>query len=128
VLIIALNEWLPDSYKLLPPAGHPGPGEGRRRSLREIVADRRAVRAARRAGPPPGGTLEECLRTRPHGSLPAPDPARERRLGEVLRGYTTQRQEPDETVAIGCENQRGPREPELPAQGWRDWWLRDEER
>jgi hypothetical protein len=49
VLMIALNERLPDSHKLLPPAGQPGPDEGRRRSLREVVADRRA---ARRAGPP----------------------------------------------------------------------------
>lgn len=33
--MIALNERLPDGYKLLPlTAGHPGPGEGRRRSLR----------------------------------------------------------------------------------------------
>jgi hypothetical protein len=38
VLMIALNERLPDAYELLPPAGHPGPGEGRRRSLRELVA------------------------------------------------------------------------------------------
>jgi hypothetical protein len=30
VLIVALNERLPDGYKLLPPAGHPGPGEGHR--------------------------------------------------------------------------------------------------
>jgi hypothetical protein len=34
VLLVALNERLPDAFKLLPPAGHPGPGEGRRRSLR----------------------------------------------------------------------------------------------
>jgi hypothetical protein len=32
VLMVALNERLPDAYKLLPPAGQPGPGEGRRRS------------------------------------------------------------------------------------------------
>ena len=29
VLMVALNERLPDAYKLLPPAGHPCPGEGR---------------------------------------------------------------------------------------------------
>jgi hypothetical protein len=34
VLMIALNERLPDAFKLLPPAGHPGPDEGRHRSLR----------------------------------------------------------------------------------------------
>jgi hypothetical protein len=44
VLMIALNERLPDGFKLLPTAGHPGQSEGRRRSLREVVADRRAAR------------------------------------------------------------------------------------
>jgi hypothetical protein len=47
VLIVALNERLPDAFKLLPPARHPGPGEGRRRSLREVVADRAAQHAGR---------------------------------------------------------------------------------
>jgi hypothetical protein len=28
VLMVALNERLPDGFKLLPPAAHPGPGEG----------------------------------------------------------------------------------------------------
>jgi hypothetical protein len=50
MLMIALNERLPDASKLLPPAGHPGPSEGRRRSLQEVVADRRAARAAQHAG------------------------------------------------------------------------------
>jgi hypothetical protein len=40
VFVVALNERLPDAYKLLPPAGQPGPGEGWRRSLREAAADR----------------------------------------------------------------------------------------
>jgi hypothetical protein len=52
--MVALNERLPDAYKLLPPAGHPGPGEGRRRSLREVVADRRAAA--------PAGTLTRLRR------------------------------------------------------------------
>jgi hypothetical protein len=56
VLIVALNERLPDAYKLLPPAGQPSPHEGRRRLLREVVADRRAARAAHRARPPTSGT------------------------------------------------------------------------
>jgi hypothetical protein len=30
VLMVALNERLPDAYKLLPPAGHPGPGRAGR--------------------------------------------------------------------------------------------------
>jgi len=52
VLMIELNQRLPDSDKLLPPAGTPGPGEGRRRSLREWAADRRAARNHLQAGPP----------------------------------------------------------------------------
>jgi hypothetical protein len=35
VLMIGLNERLPNSDKLLPPAGTPDPGEGRPRSLRQ---------------------------------------------------------------------------------------------
>ncbi|HEY5989488.1 MAG TPA: hypothetical protein VIV12_24390 [Streptosporangiaceae bacterium] len=52
VLLVELNERLPDSTKLLPPAGTPGPNEGRRRSLRERIADRRAMRNRPTAGPP----------------------------------------------------------------------------
>jgi hypothetical protein len=51
VLMIELNERLPDSGKLLPFAGTPGPGEGRRRSLRESAADRRAPCNQPTAGP-----------------------------------------------------------------------------
>jgi hypothetical protein len=47
VLIVALNERLPDAYKLLSPTGQPGPREGRRRSLQEVVADRRAASTSR---------------------------------------------------------------------------------
>jgi hypothetical protein len=57
VLMIALNERLPDGYKLLPHAGHPGPGEGRRRSLRELVADRRAARSSRHPDAPATGLV-----------------------------------------------------------------------
>lgn len=127
VLMIALNERLPDAYKLLPPAGQPGPHEGRRRSLRELVGDRRAARAARRAGPP-GVTLQEWLQARPHGRLPTADPTGARRLGEALRGHAAQRQQPEEGAAMGWEDPGRAREPEPPAQGWRDWWLRDDER
>jgi hypothetical protein len=51
-LMIELNERLPDSSKLLPPVGMPGPGEGRRRSQRDWTADRRAMRNLPNAGPP----------------------------------------------------------------------------
>ena len=44
VLMVELNQRLPDAGKLLLLAGTPGPGEGRRRSLREWAADRRAAR------------------------------------------------------------------------------------
>jgi hypothetical protein len=67
----------------LPPTwpAHPDAEHDRRRSLREVVADRRAARAARRAGPPPGSSRQAWLASRPHGRLPATDPGRERRLG-----------------------------------------------
>ncbi|HYT24905.1 MAG TPA: hypothetical protein VEP73_00265, partial [Actinomycetota bacterium] len=56
---------LPDDWP-----GHPDSEFMRRRSLREVVADRRAARAARRAGPPPGATL-----ARPARQLAVCDPA-----------------------------------------------------
>jgi len=47
VLIVAQNERLPDAYELLSPTGQPGPREGRRRSLQEVVADCRAASTSR---------------------------------------------------------------------------------
>jgi hypothetical protein len=49
------------AYARLPATwpAHPDAEFMRRRSLREVVADRRADRAARRAGPPPGATLAD---------------------------------------------------------------------
>jgi hypothetical protein len=44
VLMVALHERPPDADKLLPPASQPGSGERRRRSLREVVGDRRIGR------------------------------------------------------------------------------------
>jgi hypothetical protein len=58
VLMIALNERLPDAHKLLPPTGQPGPGEGRRRSLPQVVADRRAARISRHSDAPASGLAE----------------------------------------------------------------------
>jgi hypothetical protein len=52
VLMVELNERLPDAGKLLPPAGTPGPDEDRRRSLRERIAERRFARNQPTAGPP----------------------------------------------------------------------------
>jgi hypothetical protein len=89
VLMIALNERLPDAYKLLPPAGHPGPGEGRRRSLREVVTDRRAARASRHPDAPASG-LAEWLADRQRQADQHAERARagavgERRVAEALR-------------------------------------------
>jgi hypothetical protein len=93
VLMVALNERLPDAYKLLPPAGQPGPGEGRRRSLREVVADRRAARTSRHAGPPPSG-LAEWLADRQRQADQQAERGRagavgERRVAEALRTRAT---------------------------------------
>jgi hypothetical protein len=91
VLMIALNERLPDAYKMLPPAGHPGPGQGRRRTLRELVADRRAARAAQHAGPPPSGLAEWLAARQQHGDPPVEPPDRERHRQDRERD-----REPDE--------------------------------
>jgi hypothetical protein len=87
--MIALNERLPDGYKLLPPAGRPGRGEGRRRSLRQVVADRRAARASRHPDGPASG-LAESLADRQHQADLHADRAQagtvgERRVAEALR-------------------------------------------
>jgi hypothetical protein len=55
VLMVALNERLSDTYKVLPPVSHPGLGERRRRSLREVVADRRAAHTNRDPDAPASG-------------------------------------------------------------------------
>jgi hypothetical protein len=87
--MVALNERLPDAYKLLPPAGQPGPGEGQRRSLHQVVADRRAARAAQYAGPPPS-RLAEWLADRQRHSDQQAERVRagavgERQVAEALR-------------------------------------------
>jgi hypothetical protein len=99
VLMVALNGRLPDGYKLLPPAGHPAPGEGRRRSLRELVADRRAARTSRHAGPPWPG-LAEWLADRQrqadqHAERALTSAVAERRVAETLRTWPT---DPDPTA------------------------------
>jgi hypothetical protein len=93
VLMVALNERLPDAYKLLPPAGHPGPGQGRRRSLQELVADRRAARTSRHPDAPASG-LAEWLADRQQQAEQHTDRRRagavaERRVAEALRTRAT---------------------------------------
>jgi hypothetical protein len=110
---------LPDTW----PA-HPDSELLRRRSLREVVADRRAARAARWTGPPPGATLADRLTNRPQVTKPTRHPAVERRLGEALQGRAAA--ERDERAAMAFDDPGCPREPEPPAQGWRDSWLPDE--
>jgi hypothetical protein len=93
VLMVALNERLPDAYKLLPPAGQPGPYEGRRRSLRELVADRRAARATRHAGPAPLGLGEwfagRQRQAEQHADRTRAGAVAERRVAEALRARST---------------------------------------
>jgi hypothetical protein len=100
----------------------------RRRSLREVVADRRAARAARRAGPPPGATLADWAANRPLAIRPGKDPAVERRLGEALRSHAAERGEREDLAAMAFDDPGCPRAPEPPAQGWRDWWLPGDDR
>jgi hypothetical protein len=118
VLMIALNERLPDGYKLLPPVGHPSPGEGRRRSLRELVADRRAARTSRHAGPPPSG-LAEWLADRQrladlYGDRRRAGGVAERRVAEALHARAA-----DPDVAAGRQEHDDPRaEPPEQRRGW----------
>jgi hypothetical protein len=107
VLMVALNERLPDAYKLLPPAGHPGPGEGRRRSLRELVADRRAARTGRHPDAPASG-LAEWLADRQrqadlHAERARAGAVGERRVAETLRARAT-----DPDPAAGCQEPDDP--------------------
>jgi hypothetical protein len=93
VLLVALNERLPDAYKLLLPAGQPGPGEGRRRSLHQVVADRRAARASRHPDAPASGLAEWLVDRQQQADLHA-DRARrgavaERRVAEAPRAQAT---------------------------------------
>jgi hypothetical protein len=135
VLMVALNERLPDAYKLLPPAGHPGPGEGRRRTLREVVADRRAGRTSRHPDAPASG-LAEWLADRQrqadlHAERARAGAVGERRVAEALRARASEpdpaagRQEPDGPPAEPerdrpDQEQERQREPELGfGESWR---------
>jgi hypothetical protein len=82
VLMVELNERLPDSGKLLPPAGTPGPDEGRRRSLRERIADRRLARSQPQAGPP---DVVDRHRGRAGVAPGAVDPTTRARLQDAVR-------------------------------------------
>jgi hypothetical protein len=94
VLMIALKERLSDAYKLLAPADHPGPGEGRRRSLREVVANRRAARTSRHHCAPASGLAEWLADRQQQADLHA-ERARagavgERRVAEALRARASE--------------------------------------
>jgi hypothetical protein len=137
VLMVALNERLPDAYKLLPPAGLPGPGEGRRRSLREVVADRRAARASRHPDAPASGLAEWLADRQRHADQHA-ERARagavgERRVAEALRTRATDpdpaasRQEPGDPPAEAANQERDrqgderDRQPEDFGDSWRTY-------
>jgi hypothetical protein len=87
VLMVALNEWLPDGYELLPPGGHPGPGEGRRRSLREVVADRRAGRAGWHDNAPPSGLADRQRQVDLQAERAWAGAVGARRVAEALRAW-----------------------------------------
>ena len=97
----------------------------RRRPRPAPLAARGGGRPPRRP-PPPGASLEDWLAARPHGAPPATDPGRERRLGEALRGHATHRDQQNERAAPARQEPGGPSEPQPPAQGRWDWWLRDD--
>ncbi|SRR6266536_1372104 len=84
VLMVELNQRLPDAGKLLLLAGTPGPGEGRRRSLREWAADRRAARNQQSTVEPPDVVDRQRWRT---GVMPprAVDSATRARLQDSVR-------------------------------------------
>jgi hypothetical protein len=85
VLLVALNERLPDAYKLLPPAGHPAAGEGRRGSLREVVADRRAARASRHPDAPASELADRQQQADLHAARTRAGAVAERQVAEALR-------------------------------------------
>ena len=107
---------------------HPDSEFLRRRAARAVVADRRAARGARRAEPPPGATpgrpAHQPRVRAPAGQGPG-DPAAARRGAprSRRRAGPAGRAGGDGLDDPGC-----PREPEPPAQGWRDWWLPDDDR
>ncbi len=117
VLMVALNERLPDASKLLPPAGQPGPGEGRHRSLRELVADRRAARTSRHAGPPSSALAEwradRQRQAEQHADRTRAGAVAERRVAEALRARAA-----DHNPAAGYQEHSEP--PAEPADRERD--------
>jgi hypothetical protein len=120
VLMIALNERLPDSFKLLPPVGHPGPWEGRRRSLRQVVADVRAARTSRHPNAAAPGLAEWLADRQRQADLYAErvraGAVGERRVAEALRARAT-----DPDLAAGRHEPGAP-----PAERGRD--RQDQER
>jgi hypothetical protein len=135
VLMVALNERLPDAFKLLPPAGHPGPGEGRRRSLREVVADRRAARGSRHPDAPASGLAEWLAARQRQAALDAEraqaGAVGERRVAEALRTRATDldpaasRQHHGAPLAEAAERERDRQEQERdrePEDDFGDSW------
>jgi hypothetical protein len=94
--MVALNERLPDAYKLLPPARQPDPGEGSAVRCGRWSPAARAARTSRHAGPPPSGLAEWLAdrqqqadqdATRRHAGAVA-----ERRVAEALRAWAIDRE------------------------------------
>jgi hypothetical protein len=138
VLMIALTERLSDAYKLLPPAGHPGPGEGRRGSLRELVADRRAARTSHHSEAPASG-LAEWLADRHqqadlHAERSRAGAVGERRVAEALRARASDpdpaagRQDSGDPPADRERDQQGQERDRKPEDDFGDSWRTYRER
>jgi len=94
-------------------AGHPVPGEGRRRSLRDVVADRRAARTSRHPDSPASGFAEWLADRQQEADLHA-ERARagavgERRVAEALRARAS---DPDPERDRQEQEQERDRKPE----------------
>jgi hypothetical protein len=93
------------------------PGEGRRRSLRDLVADRRAARTSRHAGPPPSG-LAEWLADRQrladlYGDRRRAGAVAERRVAEALHALAA-----DPDAAAGRQEHDPRAGPPEQRRGW----------
>jgi hypothetical protein len=132
---------LPDPFKLLLPAGHPGPGEGRRRSLRQVVADRRAARTSRHPDAPASGLVGWLADRQRQADLQAEralaGAVGERRVAEALRTRATDcdpaadRQERGDPPAAPANHERDRQDQERdrePEEDFGDGWRTYQER
>jgi hypothetical protein len=120
-LIMELAERGP-SWLRLPPTwpGHPDQEFTRRRSLREVMADRRTARAARRTGPHPAARSRTGWPPARTAACRPPTRAGSggwaRRCAATPQDGTSRRSGRRRTRSLAARPNRGCR------QGWWDWW------